>query len=91
MKKQPMARLTVRVTPRSRYDKVIGYKDGTVLIRLKALPVKGAANRALVKLIADRLSLPKSAVTVVRGRSSRMKVIDVEGLDASEALVRLGF
>lgn len=57
--------------------------DGVLQARVAAPPVDGAANEALVRLLADALGLPASRLSVVVGATSRRKVIDVEGLDAS--------
>jgi hypothetical protein len=63
--------------------------DGVAHVRLKAAPVEGAANRALSELLARRLGVPKSDVSVVRGAGSRDKVVEVVGLPREEALRRL--
>ena len=86
-----MARLTVRVTPRAGRDQVSGYDNGAVMVKLKAPPVDGAANRALVAFLAEQLSLPKARVSILRGQSARTKVVEIEGLDSDEILQRLGF
>ncbi|MGI6208126.1 MAG: DUF167 domain-containing protein [Anaerolineae bacterium] len=83
-------RLRVRVTPRGGRDEVIGYRDGVLLVRLKAPPVEGAANEALVAFLAKQLSLPKSALELARGHRSRDKEVTGQGLDDAEALRRLG-
>ena len=85
----PVARLSVRVTPRSSREEVALDADGVVHVRLKAPPVEGAANRALAELLARRLGVPKSDVAVQRGAGSRSKVIEVIGLSREEALRRL--
>jgi uncharacterized protein len=83
--------LKVRLTPKSSHDEIVGLEDfagETVLkARVRAVPERGRANAALVKLIADWLKLPPSSVTVAQGGKSRVKHIAVEG-DAS-ALARL--
>lgn len=83
-------RLTVRVTPRAGRDEITGVRDGTVLIRLKAPPVDGAANAGLESFLADRLSVPKTSVSVVAGHRSRTKQVGIEGLDVAEVGRRLG-
>ncbi|MGQ9552759.1 MAG: DUF167 domain-containing protein [Anaerolineae bacterium] len=85
-----MVRLTVRVTPRAARDQVSGYHNGTVLVKLKAPPVNGAANQALVAFLAEQLSLPKASVSILRGQSARSKVVEIGGLDHDETLQRLG-
>ena len=56
-------------------------RAGAVVVRVTAPPVDGRANEALVALIAKRAGVPRSAVSIVRGHTSRDKVVRVEGLD----------
>jgi uncharacterized protein len=83
--------LKVRLTPKSSRDEIVGVEDfaGEMVLkaRVRAVPERGRANAALVKLIADWLKLPPSSVTVVQGGKSRVKHIAIEG-DAN-ALARL--
>ena len=60
-----------------------------MLIALQAPPVDGAANAALLRFLADRLRLPRNAITLVRGASSRLKWIGLEGMTAAEARQQL--
>ena len=57
-----------------------------IKIRLSAPPVDGAANEALVELIADALGVGRRAVRIVSGESSRSKVVEVEGVTAAAVL-----
>ena len=61
-----------------------------MVVRVTAPPVDGKANAALTALIAKRAGVPKSSVTVVRGHTSRDKVVRVEGIDERRLLVALG-
>ncbi len=83
-----MADIDVRVQPRSSRNEV-KLVDGTVKVWLTAPPTDGQANAALCALIADRAGVPKSAVEVVRGHTSRSKTLRVNGLSASELAERL--
>ena len=60
-----------------------------IKVRLAAPPEDGAANRALLGLVADRLGVPRRAVTLVSGAASRLKVVAVEDLDEAPAEARL--
>lgn len=53
-------------------------------VRVKASPVDDAANEALVQLLAKRLGVRKSSVTLVSGETARNKTIEVEGLTSDE-------
>ena len=76
--------LTVRVTPRARTSDVadvISGADGrpALSIRLAAPPVDGAANKALLTFLSERLGLPKSAVSIRSGETGRLKRISLRG------------
>jgi uncharacterized protein (TIGR00251 family) len=53
--------------------------DGGYRIRIQAPPVEGAANRELVRFLAGVLGVSKAQVTIVRGMTSRKKLVAVEG------------
>lgn len=75
----------VRVTPRSRKDEIVGADGEALRVKLKALPVEGAANAALCEFLASVLGIRTSAVTLIAGQSSRRKVVRVEGITADQA------
>jgi uncharacterized protein YggU (UPF0235/DUF167 family) len=77
------------VTPRARRNKLTLEDDGTLRAHLTAPPVEGAANDALVSLLAERLRLPKRAITIVRGAASRDKQIAIASISAEELRARL--
>ena len=60
-----------------------------VKIRLAAPPVDGAANDELVDFLADKLGVPRSAVSIVAGQTGRRKTIEVEGIDRATLEKRL--
>jgi uncharacterized protein YggU (UPF0235/DUF167 family) len=73
-------RLVVRARPGA--SRTGAAWDGAVLhVRVTARAVEGAANRALIQAVADALGVRRSAVTLVAGKRSRQKVVDVRGLD----------
>ncbi len=84
-------RLTVRATPKAGRDEIAGRRaDGALLVRVTAAPEDGRANAAVCALVAKALGVPKGAVHVVRGETSRDKVLEVDGADeaAGDALGR---
>jgi uncharacterized protein (TIGR00251 family) len=85
-----MAELRVRVQARARREEIAGERDGALLVRVTAPPVEGRANRAVCKLLATRLRVPASRVTVVRGARGRDKLVRVEGLEGGALRHRLG-
>ena len=77
------ARLRVRVTPRAKRTALAGLADidgkPALAIRLAAPPVDGAANKALLGFLADALKMPKSALRIVSGETSRLKIVAIRG------------
>ncbi len=77
-------RLTVRLTPRGARDALGGVRRdqagrAQLLARVSSPPVEGAANAALVKLVAKTLGVPKSAVTLASGQTARIKTLEIAG------------
>jgi uncharacterized protein (TIGR00251 family) len=87
-----MLTIRVRVSPNARRTELLGLSEGgAIRIKVAAQPVEGQANKALVQWLSDTLLLPKSRIEIVRGISSRDKVLNVDTpLTASELLIRLG-
>lgn len=84
------ARVSVRLRPRGRGDALLGFEDGVLRARVSAPPTDGRANRALCKLIAARVGVAPSLVSVVRGAKSRDKIVEVGSVGADELTERLG-
>ena len=85
----PDARLTIQVQPRASRTEVVGPHGDAIRIRLAAPPVDGAANEMLLRFLAERLGVPRSAVTITAGHGSRRKVVRVAGITTAEAAQRL--
>jgi uncharacterized protein (TIGR00251 family) len=81
--------IAIRVQPRSSRDQVLGEREGAIAIKLKAPPVDGEANAALLRFVARRLGVPPRDVLLVRGASSRSKWIRVEGHSAAHVRAAL--
>ncbi|MBN2404242.1 MAG: YggU family protein [Coriobacteriia bacterium] len=73
------ARIVLHVTPRSGRNEIIGWRGGELCVRVTAPPEDGKANASVCKLVAKRVGVPKSAVHVVRGETSRHKTLEIEG------------
>jgi len=81
-------RFAVRLTPRSSSNAVDGVQDGTLRIRVAAPAVEGAANAALVNLLAGELGVAKRDVRIVAGGTSRQKLVVVDGADREAIVAR---
>ncbi len=71
--------LTLHIQPGAKKTEFAGLHGDALKIRLAAPPVDGKANEALIRFIADTLGLPKSAVSLKSGQTSRHKVQEVSG------------
>jgi len=77
------ARIPLRVQASARQNDIVGFRNGVLIVRVTTPAIEGRANESVCRLIAKRLRVPPSAVTVIRGHRSRDKIIEVEGLDRS--------
>jgi uncharacterized protein (TIGR00251 family) len=83
-------RFEARARPGARSSGVCGVRDGAVVVRLRAPPVDGAANSELLAVLAEVLGVAKRDLVLVRGLSSRSKIVEVVRLPAGEVCSRLG-
>ena len=83
-------RLTVHVQPRAARSEIAGMHGDAVRVRVAAPPVEGAANTAVVELLANALGVAKRDVRIVAGESSRAKIVEIAGLGADDVRRRLG-
>jgi uncharacterized protein (TIGR00251 family) len=83
------ALVRVRVQPRARRDEIVGERAGALLVRVTAPPAEGRANDALRRLVAKAAGIPPSRAEVVRGRTSREKLLRLEGVAATDVAERL--
>ena len=81
-------RFAVRLTPRAALDRIDGVTDGVLRARVGAPAVEGAANNALVRLIAEELGVARSSVRIVAGASSRPKLVVVDAADPAAIVAR---
>jgi uncharacterized protein len=80
--------IDVKVVPGASRSMVAGIRDGALLVRVAAPPEKGKANEELRDCLARALGVPKSAIELVSGSSSRRKKVSVP-LEAESALLAL--
>ncbi len=82
-------RLSVQVLPNAKKTEVVGLFDGALKIRLKAQPIEGQANEELTRFIATQIKVPKKQISVVRGITSRLKVVEIKAQREIEEVSRL--
>jgi len=81
--------LHLRVQPRASRNGLRRDADGRIRVAVTAPPAEGAANKAVIELIAKLLAVPKSTITVKAGERSREKTLSIAGLTHQELLARL--
>jgi uncharacterized protein (TIGR00251 family) len=85
----PSALLLVRVTPAASRDALLGWQGDVLRLSVAAPAERGKANEAVLRLLSATLGLPRQRLRIVRGHTSRQKVIAVEGMDEVETRARL--
>jgi uncharacterized protein len=81
--------ISVKVQPRASMNEIGEPLGDELRIRVTAPPVDAAANEALVRLLAEKLDCARSRVELVRGRTSRHKVVKLYGLSAETVAAKL--
>lgn len=81
-------RINVQITPNARKSEVIGVLDDALKIRLQAQPIEGKANEALIRFLADTLTVPKSVIAITHGHTSKRKLIEIASASLSVDGVR---
>ncbi|MDQ1829693.1 DUF167 domain-containing protein [Massilia scottii] len=70
-------RLAVQITPNAKKTEVIGVLNDALKLKLQAQPIEGKANEALIKYLSGELGVPKSALTITHGLTSKRKLVEV--------------
>jgi len=70
-------RIYIYASPRSSKNEVIKLSEGDYKINLTSAPVDGKANEALIKILSDYFNVPKSSITIVGGKSTKRKMVDI--------------
>jgi uncharacterized protein (TIGR00251 family) len=84
------ARVTVKVQPRARATRIVGRMENAYRMQLAAPPVDGKANEACMAFLAEMAGVAKSRVRIVSGLTSRIKVVEIAGIEQGEMERRLG-
>jgi uncharacterized protein (TIGR00251 family) len=91
-KSQKSVKISVRLQPKAFREELRGWDEGGVLrVRVKEAPVDGAANAALIRLLAKCLGISRGAISIIHGATGRNKILKVEGLSARQIKNRLYF
>ncbi len=83
------ARISVRVHPSAARNAVVGFTGEVWQIRVSAPPVKGKANKELIAFLSRLLGVGKNRVSIIRGHTTKNKVIAISGLSEEDIMKRL--
>jgi len=72
------------VQPRASKNELVGLHDGCLKLRITAPPVEGAANEAVVRLVAESLGIPRRQVRLVTGSTGRRKILEIDGVTEAQ-------
>lgn len=78
------ATIEVHLQPGARSNELVAVRDGVIYVKVTAPPRKGAANQALLELLARTLGTPRNALEIIRGHTNRNKVIAIDGVNQDE-------
>jgi uncharacterized protein YggU (UPF0235/DUF167 family) len=84
-----LVKFFVRLTPKSSVERIDGWDTDDkgrrfLKVRVRAAPIEGRANEALIAFLVKSLKLPKSRLSLVAGDTARLKQIEIDGLDEAE-------
>ena len=68
---------------------MVGFSDGVLRVKVSAPPIKGKANRELIAFLSRLLGVSKGSVNIIKGDTTRNKVIAIDGLSRAEVIKRL--
>jgi uncharacterized protein (TIGR00251 family) len=83
-------RLTIHVVPNAKQTLIALERDGSLTMRVHAAPVKGKANREIVKFLSKKLGIPSSKIQILAGVRSNVKTIEIIGMNERNFLDALG-
>lgn len=89
MSRENKPRISIQVQPNASRNEVRCFKDGVLHVRIAAPPVKGKANQELIKFLSEIFNVSKSELTIVKGMSSKKKIIAVDGLTQTRLQERI--
>jgi len=86
----PQCTLALKAIPNAPRNAVAGWLGDALKVKVHAPALEGRANDELCSFLAATLSLPRRAVTVARGQTSRQKLLRIDGLTLADVKARLG-
>ena len=89
MEQKEQVIITVHVQPNANQNKVMSFRDSVLQVKIAAPPIKGEANRELVKFLSSLLGVSKSDLSIEKGTTSKTKTVAIRGLGQDGVLREL--
>ena len=83
------AKISLRVYPDASRNEMVGFTGGVLRVKVSAPPSKGKANRELITFLSRLLGVSKDSINIVKGHTTRNKVVAIDGLSREEVMKRL--
>lgn len=87
--KEEQATIEVQVQPNASQNKLTRIENGILYLKIAAPPLRGKANQELIRFLSDILGVGRTSLSIVKGKTSRRKVIAIEGLTQEQVRRRL--
>lgn len=71
-------KLRIKVKPGSKKDEIVRESDGSIKVKIRAMPVEGKANKYLIEFLSQKLGLPKSKIALLKGETNTFKTVEIE-------------
>jgi len=82
-------KISLRVCPNGGRNEVVGFTNGILRVKVSAPPIKGKANRELITFLSRLLGVGKGSVNIIKGHTTRNKVVAIDGLSREEVMKQL--
>jgi len=82
-------KISLRVYPNASRNEMVGFTDGVLQVKVSAPPIKGKANKELITFLSRLLGVGKGSVNIIKGHTTRNKIVAVDGLSQGEVMNRL--
>ena len=83
------AKISLRVYPNASRNEIVGFTDGVLRVRVSAPPSRGKANKELITFLSRLLGVGKGSVNILKGHTTRKKIVAIDGLNREEVMERL--
>ena len=75
----------VKIIPKSSKNEIVGWEENHLKVKIKEIPEKGKANKELIGFLSKTLKIAKSNIKIVKGETSRIKKVEICGINAATA------